>query len=113
MSILVDKNTKVIVQGITGREGEFHTTQMLEYGTHVVGGVTPGKGGLTVQGLPVFDTVREAVDATGANATCIFVPAPGAADEVEVRGHDGRGRGRHDGFHLKHRRLPGPDDGWP
>lgn len=82
MSILVDKDTRVIVQGITGREGEFHTTQMLEYGTNVVGGVTPGKGGLSVQGLPVFDTVREAVDATGANATCIFVPARGAADGI-------------------------------
>lgn len=82
MSILVNNDTKVIVQGITGREGEFHTTQMLEYGTNVVGGVTPGKGGQSVQGLPVFDTVREAVDATGANATCIFVPARGAADGI-------------------------------
>ena len=78
MSILVDKNTTVIVQGITGREGEFHTTQMIEYGTKVVGGVTPGKGGMTVQGVPVFDTVREAKEATGADATCIFVPARGA-----------------------------------
>ena len=82
MSILVDKNTKVIVQGITGREGEFHTTQMIAYGTQVVGGVTPGKGGLTVQGVPVFDTVRAAKDATGADATCIFVPARGAADGI-------------------------------
>ena len=82
MSILVDKNTKVIVQGITGREGEFHTTQMIEYGTQVVGGVTPGKGGMTVQGVPVFDTVRAAKDATGADATCIFVPARGAADGI-------------------------------
>src|SRR5579875_90953 len=82
MSILVDKNTKVLVQGITGREGEFHTTQMLSYGTQVVGGVTPGKGGVTVQGLPVFDTVKDAVQQTGANATCIFVPARGAADGI-------------------------------
>src|SRR3569833_1428845 len=79
MSILVDKNTKVIVQGITGREGEFHTSQMLAYGTKVVGGVTPGKGGQTVQGVPVFDTVAEAKAATGADASCIFVPARFAA----------------------------------
>jgi succinyl-CoA synthetase alpha subunit len=82
MSILVNKDTKVLVQGITGREGEFHTTQMLAYGTQVVGGVTPGKGGMTVQGLPVFDTVKDAVHQTGANATCIFVPARGAADGI-------------------------------
>jgi succinyl-CoA synthetase alpha subunit len=82
MSILVGKDTRVIVQGITGREGEFHTTQMLSYGTKVVGGVTPGKGGATVQGLPVFDTVKDAVRQTGANATCIFVPARGAADGI-------------------------------
>ena len=74
MAILVDKNTRVIVQGITGREGEFHTAQMLAYHTNVVGGVTPGKGGQTVQGVPVFDTVAEAKQQTGANATCIFVP---------------------------------------
>ena len=82
MAILVDKNTKVLVQGITGREGEFHATQMIAYGTQVVGGVTPGKGGMTVQGVPVFDTVQEAKDATGADATCIFVPARGAADGI-------------------------------
>ena len=82
MSILVDKNTRVIVQGITGREGEFHTTQMLAYGTQVVGGVTPGKGGWTTQGVPVFDTVAEAKDATQANASCIFVPAKFAADSI-------------------------------
>jgi succinyl-CoA synthetase alpha subunit len=82
MSILVNKNTRVIVQGITGREGEFHTAQMLAYGTSVVGGVTPGKGGQSVQGVPVFDTVKEATEKTGANATCIFVPARFAADGV-------------------------------
>jgi succinyl-CoA synthetase alpha subunit len=82
MSILVNKDTKIIVQGITGREGEFHTTQMIAYGANVVGGVTPGKGGATVQGLPVFDTVKDAVHQTGANATCIFVPARGAADGI-------------------------------
>lgn len=82
MSILVDRNTRVIVQGITGREGEFHASQMIEYGTNVVGGVTPGKGGTEALGRPVFDTVREAVEATGANATCIFVPARFAKDAV-------------------------------
>ena len=75
MSILVDKNTRLIVQGITGREGSFHTEQMLEYGTNVVAGVTPGKGGQTIMGVPVFDTVREAKEATGANCSVIFVPA--------------------------------------
>jgi len=75
MSILIDENTRLIVQGITGREGAFHTEQMLEYGTNVVGGVTPGKGGQTVCGVPVFDTVKEAMEKTGANATVIFVPA--------------------------------------
>ena len=75
MSILVDQSTRLIVQGITGREGTFHTEQMLQYGTQVVAGVTPGKGGQTVLGVPVFNTVREAVEATGANATVIFVPA--------------------------------------
>jgi len=75
VSILVDKQTKLIVQGITGREGTFHTEQMLSYGTNVVAGVTPGKGGQTVLGIPVFDTVKEAVEATGANASVLFVPA--------------------------------------
>jgi len=80
MSILVDRNTRVICQGITGKAGAFHTTQCLEYGTKVVGGVTPGKGGTRSEhGLPVFDTVREAVAATGAEASMIFVPAPHAA----------------------------------
>lgn len=75
MSILIDENTRLIVQGITGREGSFHTEQMLAYGTKVVGGVTPGKGGQEILGVPVFNTVKEAMDATGANATVIFVPA--------------------------------------
>ena len=75
MSILIDKSTRLIVQGITGREGTFHTEQMLEYGTNVVAGVTPGKGGQEVLGVPVFDTVKEAVEATGANASVLFVPA--------------------------------------
>jgi succinyl-CoA synthetase alpha subunit len=82
VSILIDKKTKLIVQGITGREGEFHTRQMIEYGTHVVGGVTPGRGGEKVLGVPVFDTVVQAVAATGANASVIYVPARGAADAI-------------------------------
>ena len=83
MSIFLDKNTKVIVQGITGSEGSYHTSRMLEYGTNILGGVTPGKGGQKSEhGLPVFDTVRDAVDATGATHTCIFVPPPFAADAL-------------------------------
>jgi succinyl-CoA synthetase alpha subunit len=82
MSILVGKNTRLIVQGITGREGEFHTKQMIDYGTKVVGGTSPGKGGEWVAGAPVFDTCREAVDATGANASVIFVPARFAPDAI-------------------------------
>ncbi len=82
MSILVDKNTKVICQGITGDAGGFHTRGCLEYGTQMVGGVTPGKGGQTAEGLPVFDTVVEAQQQTGATATMIFVPPPFAADAI-------------------------------
>ncbi|MEL7500308.1 MAG: succinate--CoA ligase subunit alpha [Planctomycetota bacterium] len=82
MSILINKDTKVICQGITGSVGEFHTRGCLEYGTQMVGGVTPGKGGQEVAGLPVFDTVEEAVAQTGANATMIFVPPPFAADAI-------------------------------
>src|SRR5213596_617534 len=82
MSILVDKSTRLVVQGITGKEGTFHTKQMVEYGTQVVGGVTPGKGGTTHEGWPVFDTVLDAVKKTGANASVIFVPPPFAADAV-------------------------------
>jgi len=82
MAILVGKDTKLLVQGITGREGLFHTEQMIEYGTNVVGGVTPGKGGEWALGKPVFDTVKAARDATGANATVIYVPAAFAADAI-------------------------------
>ena len=82
MSILIDKSTKVIVQGLTGKEGTFHAKACAEYGTKIVGGVTPGKGGTTHEGWPVFNTVQEAVDKTGANATVIFVPPPFAADAI-------------------------------
>jgi len=82
MSILVDRNTRAIVQGITGQAGSFHTEKMLGYGTKVVGGVRPGKRGAEVHGVPVFNTVREAMDATGANATVIFVPARFAYDAI-------------------------------
>jgi succinyl-CoA synthetase alpha subunit len=82
MSILVDKDSIVIVQGITGHEGSFHTSQMIEYGTNVAGGVTPGKGGLTHLDRPVFNTVVDAVKATGANVSVIFVPPPLAADAI-------------------------------
>jgi len=82
VSIFVNKDTKVIVQGITGKTALFHTKQMLEYGTKIVGGTSPGKGGTVVEGVPVFDTVREAVEKTGANASVIYVPAPFAADAI-------------------------------
>jgi len=82
MTILVDNNTRLLVQGITGGEGSFHARQMVEYGTNVVGGVTPGKGGQTFEGIPVFDAVSQAVDATNANATVIFVPEAFAADAI-------------------------------
>jgi len=82
MAVLVDKNTRLIVQGITGKEGTFHAKGSAEYGTKVVGGVTPGKGGTTHEGWPVFDTVEEAVNKTGANVTMIFVPPPFAADAI-------------------------------
>jgi succinyl-CoA synthetase alpha subunit len=82
MSVLVDKNTRLVVQGITGSEGSFHTQQMLDYGTKVVAGVTPGKGGTTHNGVPVFNTMADAVRQTGANASCIFVPPAFAADAI-------------------------------
>ena len=82
MSILVDKNTRVVVQGITGKEGSFHAEQCIAYGTNVVAGVTPGKGGQTAVGVPVFDSVAQAVKETGANTSLVFVPPPFAADAV-------------------------------
>src|SRR5579859_8050172 len=88
MSILVDENTRLLVQGITGREGSFHAQQAIDYGTRVVAGVTPGKGGTYVvssnssKGVPVFNTVKEAVEETGANVSVIFVPPPFAADAI-------------------------------
>ncbi len=82
MSILVDEDTRVVVQGITGKEGSFHARQMLNYGTKVAAGVTPGKGGQTVEGIPVFNTVQEAAEKEGVNTACIFVPPPFAADAV-------------------------------
>src|SRR5213075_305590 len=82
MAVLIDKSTRLIVQGLTGREGTFHAKQAQAYGTNVVGGVTPGKGGTTHEGWPVFNTVAEAMEKTGANATFIFVPPPFAADAI-------------------------------
>jgi succinyl-CoA synthetase alpha subunit len=82
MSILFDRGSRVLVQGMTGREGLYHTKNMIVAGTEVVGGVTPGKGGQTIEGVPIFDTVAEARHATGANASCIFVPGLGAPDAI-------------------------------
>src|SRR5271168_2188468 len=82
MAILVDKRTRLIVQGLTGREGTFHAKACAAYGTQVMGGVTPGKGGTTHEGWPIFNTVQEAADKTGANASIIFVPPPFAADAI-------------------------------
>ena len=82
MSILIDKNTKVICQGFTGKNGTFHSEAAIAYGTKMVGGTSPGKGGATHLGLPVFDTVREARENTGADASVIYVPPPGAADAI-------------------------------
>jgi len=91
VSILVDENTRVVIQGITGAEGAFHARQMLEYGTKVVAGVTPGKGGQAVEGVPVFNSVRDAVTITGANASAIFVPPPFAADAIMEAAEAGLG----------------------
>src|SRR5215510_152287 len=82
MSILVNKNTRVLTQGITGATGQFHTKACKDYGTQMVAGVTPGKGGTTFEGIPIFDTVTEAARATGANASVIYVPPPFAADAI-------------------------------
>jgi len=90
MSILVDGDTRVICQGFTGRQGTFHSEQAIAYGTRMVGGVTPGKGGQSHLGLPVFDTAHEAVRQTGADATMIYVPAAFAADGGHRRGHERR-----------------------
>src|SRR3970040_12132 len=97
MSIIVDKNTRVICQGFTGAQGTFHSEQAIAYGTKMVGGVSPGKGGLTHLGLPVFDTVAEAKVKTGADASVIYVPPAGAADPLPpgLRGGDWRGGLRH------------------
>ncbi len=89
MSILVNKNTKLLVQGMTGRDGSFHTAKMKEYGTNIVAGVSPGKGGLIVDGIPVFNTVEAAVKATGANTSIIFVPAALAGDAIMEAGDAG------------------------
>ena len=114
MSVLVDKNTRLIVQGITGKEGTFHTLQMIDYGTNVVGGVTPGKGGTTHEGVPVFNTVADAVKETGANASVIYVPPAFAADAImeaadagssarrlHHRRHSGRGHGQSEGISAR------------
>ena len=82
MSILIDKSTRLLIQGITGRDGHFHAVKMKEYGTNVVGGTSPGKGGSTVDGLPVFNTMYEAVEKTQANASILFVPASYATDAI-------------------------------
>ena len=89
MSILIDEKTRVVVQGITGRDGSFHTRSMIDDGTQVVAGVTPGKGGEQVHGVPVFNTVSEAVEKTGANTSVIYVPAPFAADAIQEAAHAG------------------------
>src|ERR1700721_3530653 len=91
MSILVNKNTKVICQGFTGKQGAFHSEQCLAYGTKVVGGVTPGRGGETHLGLPVFDTARQAIAETGATVSMIYVPAPFAAEAILGAGDGGVG----------------------
>ena len=105
MSIWVDKNTKLLVQGITGSVGAFHTKQMLEYGTKIVGGVTPGKAGSKIEGVPVFHTVADAVKATGANATVVYVP-PAFAGEPTCEATDARTRRGGDGHHFLPRSFP-------
>jgi succinyl-CoA synthetase alpha subunit len=97
MAVLIDKSTRLLVQGLTGREGTFHARQAAIYGTTVVGGVTPGKGGTTHEGWPIFDTVHDAIEKTGANASVIFVPPPFAADARSRRCGTGAGRVHHRG----------------
>ena len=87
MTILLDRATPVLVLGITGKIGSFHTEEMMAYGTNIVGGVTPGKGGAKVHNVPVFDTIKEAVASTGAEAAIVFVPPPFAADSIMVDQH--------------------------
>ena len=99
MSILIDRNTKVICQGFTGKNGTFHSEQAIAYGTRMVGGTSPGKGGSTHLNLPVFDTVREAREATGADASVVYVPPAGAADAIceAIAGRDPAHRLHHGG----------------
>ena len=106
MAIFVNENTKVIVQGLTGGQGKYHGLRNRDYGTQIVGGVTPGKGGQDVEGIPIFDTVADAVAATGATASFVAVP-PKAASGGDPRG----GRGRHRVHRLHHRGHPGPGRG--
>ena len=106
MSVLVDKNTRVICQGFTGAQGTFHSEQAIAYGTKMVGGVTPGKGGTTHLGLPVFDTVKEAVAATGADASAVYVPPAFAGDAILEAIDAGDAAGR-----LHHRRRAGARHG--
>ncbi len=106
MSILIDKNTKVICQGFTGKNGTFHSEQAIAYGTQMVGGTSPGKGGSLHLGLPVFDSVHEAKAKTGATASVVYVPPPGAADAI-LRGD----RRRDPADHLHHRGHPGARHG--
>ena len=106
MSILLDRDTKVIVQGITGRMARYHTKDMVNYGTNVVGGVVPGKGGECVEGVPVFDTVKDAVSETGAEASLVFVPPPFAADSI-MEAADAGITGT-DGWHTAITWVPGP-----
>ncbi len=114
MSIWVGKETRLLVQGLTGREGRFHALACREYGTQVVAGVTPGKGGTTHEGIPVFNTVADAVRETGANASMIFVPPPFAADAIVeaadagVGGHRLHHRGHPDQRHAARPRGPRP-----